>query len=180
MIVACPSCRQRFRHSVASPVAPATARCSACDERFPLLLPRASYRILGQEGSATVPVGSRVPLVAPGPAVVPPRTATAPRPVAIELPIHAPVPIPTRLEGEVGEEPLAPAPAESATRRRGPAPARALGEAVVAFTPCAAGAGLAYHFAGTLGQEPVTAATMGAAVGLLLGWACLLWITRGS
>jgi hypothetical protein len=57
---------------------------------------------------------------------------------------------------------------------------RAMLESVVALLPGGVGAVLAYHYAGPLGQDPITWAALGGAIGLLLGWACLLWITRGD
>ena len=57
---------------------------------------------------------------------------------------------------------------------------RSILESVVALFPCGIGAGMAYHFAGPWDQDPITWAALGGAIGLLLGWACLLWITRGD
>jgi hypothetical protein len=87
-----------------------------------------------------------------------------------------------------------PAPARSleAAVEAGPAPA-ALGpadrparggarspfvESLIALLPAVAGAGLAYDLAGRSNQDTIAWAALGGAVGLLLGWACLLWIGR--
>ena len=184
MIVACPSCRQRFRHAAPLPAPSTLARCSACDERFPLLAPRSPYRIVRQPVPVSEPVGSSFATRTPIPVVMPPPPPVAvlepPPPVAVEPPVHAPVSFRTLVSEEPQEQTPLPRPGVMPPPRRAPARGRALGEATVAFAPCAAGAGLAYHFAGALGQDPITATAMGAAVGLLVGWACLLWITRGN
>ena len=50
--------------------------------------------------------------------------------------------------------------------------------AAIAGVPAALCALLAYYLAGRQGQDPVAWSALGSAVGLLLGWACLLWIQR--
>ena len=55
---------------------------------------------------------------------------------------------------------------------------RAWVESLVPLVPCALGGVLTYHLAGPWGQDPVTWSALGAAMGLLVGWACLIWITR--
>jgi len=159
MIVACPSCQRRYRHDFVVAAAPPTARCSACDERFPLDRPKRSYRLVLPVRQS--PSGDLMP---PPPIAAPPleQQVSAEIPVGIEMPTASPVAIDTLVE---------PGPAS---------PLRAFGESLVALVPSGLGATLAYHFSGPLGQDPITWAALGGAVGLLLGWACLLWITHGD
>ena len=170
MIVACPSCQRRYRHDFVVAAAPPTARCSACDERFPLDRPKRSYRLV-QPGLQS-PSGDVMP---PPPIAAAPLEHQAERemPMGIDMPTGSPVAIDTLVE---------PGPAQAGSEAR-PRPAsrlRALGESLVALIPSGLGAALAYHFSVPLGQDPITWAALGGAVGLLLGWACLLWITRGD
>ena len=54
----------------------------------------------------------------------------------------------------------------------------AIVEFLVAVVPASGGAAMAYHLAERQSQDPITWAALGGAIGLLLGWACLLWIGR--
>jgi predicted Zn finger-like uncharacterized protein len=158
MIVVCPSCSTRYRHGAAAEaVAAATAECSRCDERFPLAPARRPYVIRGQQPAGVPP---RIAALAAGP--VP---GVADEAFAIDPPA-----------GPEHEQPAVATPAEAA-RRTAPG-SSAVTEALVAVLPAVAGAGLAYDLAGRQHQDPVTWAALGGAVGLLLGWACLLWIAR--
>ena len=53
-------------------------------------------------------------------------------------------------------------------------------DASIAVVPCGLGAGLAYYFAGSLNQDPIISAILGGVTGLLLGWACVLWIAHAD
>lgn len=200
MIVVCPCCQRRYRHDFAGDHAAPMAHCSACDERFPLALPKRTY-LLAEAGETTTaprfPIGMDAPaLSASTPAAaagegtviaddlsVSTHTETVSS-IEIELPAAGDHPLVEDLTGtaaeiaEVGPDAATDRDAEvrPGAARRG----RTLLESVVALFPCAIGAGMAYHFSGPYDQDPITWAALGGAIGLLLGWACLLWITRGD
>jgi hypothetical protein len=168
MIVACPSCHQRYRHEFDDGAAVTPAHCSGCDERFPLRRPKATYRVFA-ETLATAAVTDEPP-IAPAPAG-PEKAAT---PVAeeafeLEMPVGEEIPVETVVQPEEPQSAPAP-PRVTATQ--------SLVESLAAVAPTAGGAWIAYYFAGLLGRDPIAGAALGGALGLLLGWACLLWITR--
>ena len=151
MIVTCPSCQTRYRFRNGEGKAPSKARCSRCDEVFPLTPSTAAYRVVGAprhevrhapamaEGGASVPVPA-----APEPAMpaTAPQTAAAaetpavrpesPEPVVpppddldLDLPASAQ---PTTLDpGELSipQAIAAPPPAPAAKRSETPEPAEA-------------------------------------------------------
>jgi len=165
MIVVCPSCRQRYRHEIPIEAEPPLAHCSGCDERFELTPPKRSY-VLAQMLEAPVSsIEIDLPEVDPS-TLAPEVTSQALQPgtaAVVTEPVESmPVPV-------AEDKPT------SLTSRPG-----ALAESLVALVPCGVGAAIAYYLAGLQGQDPVTWAALGGAVGLLLGWACLLWITRGD
>ena len=104
------------------------------------------------------------------------------------------------LAGPVGvsKAPVPPADPESVVATDGPLPATAeagsagspeprsgprvsaILETAVVVIPCGLGAGLAYYFAGSLNQDPIISAILGGVTGLLLGWACMLWIAHAD
>jgi len=183
MIVVCPSCNRRYRHEMERPAAASVAHCSECDERFPLAPPKRTY-VLADAGTAPEPALPPFPVDRDLPPI-----ADAPGPTADDLtiPLEATPASPAEVEfPRVGGTDPEPAPAADAVPTESAAPGsprpsagrRALVESLVALVPCGIGAGLAYHLAGPAGQDPVTWAALGGAVGLLVGWACLLWITR--
>jgi hypothetical protein len=206
MIVVCPSCQQRYRHDHEAGATPAQAHCSACDERFALDRPKRAYRVVdaGSPAAAHPGVGSDDPLTgappvtidlpptaqdATGPdgvgadvprepdgteAIAPPPAATAPT-AETTVPEAVALPAATIAADEATVPEAIPGPAEKAPPRR-----ETLPEILVALFPCGLGAAMAYHLAGPRGQDPITWAALGGAIGLLLGWACLLWITRGD
>ena len=53
-------------------------------------------------------------------------------------------------------------------------------DASIIMVPCGLGAGLAYYFVGSLNQDPIISAILGGVTGLLLGWACMLWIAHAD
>jgi hypothetical protein len=196
MIVTCPACRSRYRCADQSQL-DATAHCSACDERFPLTAQRQSYR-LAQAGSS---VAATLTVAAVGGASLPPSTPPAdgvegtpapdpllegrPPEVHIDLQpaggelmpvVNLPMPdLPLPEMGPSSDEAENPEPGQSSGWLRLP---QTLGELLVALVPATLGGGLAYYFAGPFGQSPSLWAALGATMGLLFGWACLLWITR--
>ena len=170
MIVACPSCQKRYRHEFDDDRAVTPAHCSGCDERFPLARPKATYRVYA-ESLAVAPAAEPQPAATPGLA---PGGAEAAQPAAdvafeLEMPIGEEIPVETVVL------PAEPQPAATPPRLTA---TQSLVESLVAVTPTAAGAWMAYHFAGLMGRDPIIGAALGGALGLLLGWACLLWITR--
>jgi hypothetical protein len=171
MIVACPSCQQRYRHDFVVAAVPPTARCSACDERFPLDRKKHSYRLVQPDLHS--PLRDVMPPVPPAPTTPEAQPSDPAFDLGLEVPAGSPVAIDTVVDPDAVQ-------AEVETRSRRVSSLRSLGESLVALVPCGVGAVLAYHFSGPLGQDPITWAALGGAVGLLLGWACLLWITRGD
>jgi hypothetical protein len=200
MIVVCPCCQRRYRHEFEGDRASPVAHCSACDQRFPLALPKRTYVLA--EGGET-PTAPRFPLGMGAPAPSGSTRANAAedgRVIAADLSVSTPAETVSSVEIEL---PTAddPAGAEAVTgtateisqigpeaspdqaadaRPRAARRGGSLVESVVALFPCGIGAGMAYHFAGPWDQDPITWAALGGAIGLLLGWACLLWITRGD
>jgi hypothetical protein len=203
MIVVCPCCNRRYRHDFEGDRVAAVAHCSTCDERFPLAQPKRTYVLAAADSPSPVSVGT----AHAGPAVatrearadeggmragdlpVAATGATDPT-VEIDLPLddgdgaatdlaRVQSPLETALgadgEGvETSAEPTEASGPEAVPRTR------AMLESVVALLPGGVGAALAYHYAGPLDQDPITWAALGGAIGLLLGWACLIWITRGD
>ena len=162
MIVVCPSCQQRYRHTPENGGTATLAHCSACDERFPLERQKRAYLVVDAAPHASA--GLSDPLAGPAPASI----DMPPTGEGVTVPAQA--------------DPAASEATTPAARRPGTGarPGRKLLEGMVALLPCGLGAGLAYHLAGPRGQDPITWAALGGAVGLLMGWACLLWITRGD
>jgi hypothetical protein len=188
MIVVCPSCQQHYRHAFGACAAAIRAHCSACDERFDLAPPKRRYVLIDDALPPTVSsVEIELPRVETAGAF---GTGFAPEvsgePLEAAPPPEPAVASPVTLPAETAPAEAAPAEAASAESEPAAAAARAkprhgaLLESLVALVPCSVGGGLAYHFAGLLGQDPITWAALGGAIGLLLGWACLLWITRGD
>jgi hypothetical protein len=199
MIVVCPSCQRRYRHEFGPGAPAAFARCSACHERFRLERPKRSYVLVaaGTPAAALPPVAGDDPLMAtppvgidlppaPSPAAEPaaaelstsPETAAEPvaepaLPLDAEPPELAPEAVPQAAR-EATEEAI-----EDETSTEAPQGPRLL-EGLVVLLPSGLGAAMAYHLAGPRGQDPITWAACGGAIGLLLGWVCLLWITRGE
>jgi len=175
MIVSCPSCRQRYRHEFDVDVVSEPAHCSSCDEHFELAAPKRQYMVVAA-GSPPQPV--RVPVVQDG---VPSPDAVAASSIEIDLPAVEATAVFDAGVPAAETTPAAKPQGDSvpAVRRVASLPG-ALLEGLVALVPCGVGAGLAYHFAGPMGQDPITWAALGGAIGLLLGWACLLWITHGD
>jgi len=198
MIVTCPACRSRYR--CADPSQPdATAHCSGCDERFPLTSQRQSYRLARAGSTAAAALSVAAVEDAPLPTAptveipVVEESSPAPDPLleGLQPEVHrdlqfsggesAPVvdlPMPELPLPEMGpssDEAGIPEPAQRSGGLRLP---QTLGELLVALVPATLGGGLAYYFAGPFGQSPSLWASLGATVGLLFGWACLLWITR--
>jgi hypothetical protein len=67
MIVACPCCSTRYRHAEPAVVAGALAKCSRCDETFPLTEPRRAYLVLPvsrMPAGVPLPVGMDDPRLA--------------------------------------------------------------------------------------------------------------------
>lgn len=178
MIVVCPSCQQRYRHDFdAAQMAP-VAHCSACDERFELPRPKRAYVL----ASATAgPAAARHPVMPDRRPSTPASTGGAM--AGTEDARRLDIDLPPDRDGTTAAEPSVPTggpePAEPKEAKAGRRRSVVL-ESLVALFPCGVGAGVAYHFAGPLGQDPITWAALGGATGLLLGWACLLWITRGD
>jgi len=165
MIVACPSCRQRYRHEMPIEAESPLAHCSGCDERFELAPPKRSYVLAQMLDAPVSSIEIDLPEVDPS-TLAPELTSATLQPdaaAAVTAPAES-MPVPVACD-----EPA------SATSGLG-----TLSESLVALVPCGVGAAIAYHLAGLEGQDPVTWAALGGAVGLLLGWACLLWITRGD
>jgi len=166
MIVVCPSCRQRYRHEIPVETPAPRAHCSGCDERFDLTPQKRSYVLAA---TLTLAPTSTIEIDLPsadGATQYAPENAG--KPFTIEAATEA-------LEATL----VRPAAPEAEEAR--PATASrygAIGEALVALVPCGVGAAMAYHFAGLMDKDPITWAALGGAVGLLMGWACLLWITR--
>jgi hypothetical protein len=196
MIVVCPSCQRRYRHDFESDAAAPTAHCSACDERFRLTLPKRTYVLAAGGETSTAPrfpIGMGVPAAS---ASLQETGADDGRVIVDDLPVSTDaetvsgieIELPAADDLEPAEEVAEPAAeaaqlaSEASTDAR-PRAARRRGsilEPLVAFLPGGIGAGMAYHFAGPWDQDPVVWAALGGAIGLLLGWACLLWITRGD
>jgi len=53
-------------------------------------------------------------------------------------------------------------------------------EVLTAVVPAIGGAALAIHLAGQQNGDPLAWAALGGAVGMMVGWACLLFIRRGD
>jgi len=200
MIVVCPCCQRRYRHDFESDRSAPTARCSACDERFPLAPPNRSYVLAVGGETSTAP---RLPFGLDACAASATAEATGAddgrviaddlsvathaetvSSVEIELPAAddlSPTEDATETVAEVSRvEPAASAERVTDARPRAARLAGSILEGLVAFLPGGIGAGMAYHFAGPWDQDPVVWGALGGAIGLLLGWACLLWITRGD
>lgn len=200
MIVVCPCCQRRYRHDFDGDRSAPMAHCSACDERFPLAAPKRTYVLA--VGSET-PMAPRFPLGldASAASATPGATgaddgrviaddlsvsthAETVSSVEIELPAAGdPPPTEDAIEtaAEVSQvEPAASAEEATEARPRAVRRGGSILEGLVAFLPGGLGAAMAYHFAGPWDQDPVVWGALGGAIGLLLGWACLLWITRGD
>jgi hypothetical protein len=195
MIVSCPSCQQRYRHDFDVHAVGVEAHCTVCDEHFELAIPKRQYMVV-EAGSPPQPV--RMPVVqddVPGPAAAAAATsveielpaAETPDVFDVDTPAAEATPVAAMADtaslDEVVEDPAAGAvPQPDLLPEVWPTGSisGALLEGLVALVPCGIGAGLAYHFAGPMGQDPITWAALGGAIGLLLGWACLLWITHGD
>lgn len=204
MIVVCPSCRTRYRHEFDREAEESVAHCGGCDERFSLSEPKAPYRIMTPGLAAAVACAdvravsdvactSEVEIEIEVPADAPLDLAPIEQQATFEQPAPTepteswgppPEPLVDPAAGAQAELPAeADGYAEAVPDEAAPvAPTRggSLGEAALALVPSGLGAVVAYHAAGRLGQDPVTWASLGGAIGLLLGWACLLWITRGD
>lgn len=167
LIVACPSCRRRYRHEFQPERAP-MAHCAACDERFEPAPPRRQYVL--------VPGGAL-----PGPARVPAPAGMDDPLLEQQLSVSSSPPVTEETPEPQAEaaEPASTSPAVAPKRRFGKSVTAAL-EAAVAVIPCGIGAGLAYYFAGSLNQDPIISAILGGVTGLLLGWACMLWIAHAD
>ena len=180
LIVICPSCCRRYRHDFAAQAAQ-VAHCAACDERFEPVPAKRTYVLVpgGAVPAAGLPPtvsGMNDPLLAgklldaslgagfgaPTPVsvdAVTVRESTSPGPRSIGPALES--------DGPYGEG------------RIGPRVMAAL-DASIAVVPCGLGAGLAYYFAGSLNQDPIISAILGGVTGLLLGWACMLWIAHAD
>lgn len=189
MIVTCPACRSRYRCND-RPQADATARCSACNESFALGTQRRSYRLARSGSSVSDTLLVTALLEAPdvgeecGPSPDP-LLEGRPADTRIDMPIggsppisatvldHPELPLP-----EIGPPAKEAEPEIPAAKKGWMRLPQSVGELLVALVPAALGGGLAYYFAGPFGQSPSLSAALGATVGLLFGWACLIWITR--
>ncbi len=164
MIVICPSCSRRYRHEFEA-AATQVAHCAGCDERFDPVPAKRTY------------------VLVPGGAV--PAAGIPPPVIGMDDPLLAGQPIDTPPGAEFGAPPgLEISPAFESERPRsegriGPRIMAAL-DASIAMVPCGLGAGLAYYFAGSLNQDPIISAILGGVTGLLLGWACMLWIAHAD
>ncbi len=181
MIVVCPSCQQRYRHAATFAGVPPTARCSACDESFELSAPKRSYVMIAPGGPQLAPQERAV--------IAPPR-------FDMDLPTDgSPALVPdltAPFDSEVGVAPESVAASSAAAlparhgdratsdQAAGPARTRPWVESLVALVPGGLGGAIGYHAAGPPGEDALTWAMMGAAVGLLVGWVWLLWITRAD
>lgn len=106
VIVACPACRTRFRHAGVPESKTVKARCSRCNEVFPLEPAVAAYRVMATaEAAASSPVAGApspaaiaAPTAEPAPASGPEPLQPVPGPESagldVDLPAHG---------GEVGE-----------------------------------------------------------------------------
>lgn len=196
MIVACPACHTRYRHSDDSG-AGATAKCSQCSETFPLVAMRRGYALLPVPPTQ-VPVmaaagahdlGDRVPEIPPpadwpsaGPQEAPSAgsdwDATGPSAADIDELTGEPL-SGSELEQAARtqhEDHEAAAPAETGETRG--SSSSILAEIAVLLVPAALGAGLAYYLAGVQQADPVTWSALGAAAGFVIGWGGLLWMRR--
>ena len=168
LIIICPSCHRRYRHDFQAAAA-RVAHCAACDERFEpvpakrtyVLVPGAAVpgpgmlpAVIGTDDSllADNQLGAGALYLSPG---LESGDATETVPAALES------------DGLCSEDRIAPR-------------MTAVLEASVAVVPCGLGAGLAYYFAGSLNQDPIISAILGGVTGLLLGWACMLWIAHAD
>jgi hypothetical protein len=172
MIIACPSCHTRYRHGFGSgtAVVAVVAECSRCDEQFELPTARRTYILRGVDGGAA-PASVEVPLAvasSPAPSRNMPESED---PVADGLYAQPPEPGIEGADASVAEP--ASEELQSATTARS-----SIVELLISILPSVAGAGLAYDLASRRNEDPITWAALGGAVGLLLGWACLLWISR--
>ncbi len=186
LIVICPSCCNRYRHDFAADAAQ-VAHCAACDERFEPVPAKRTYVLVpgGAVPEAGIPptaIGMDDPLLA-GKLLDASLGAGsgAPTPVSTDAVMvresSSPGP------GSIGATETAPPALESegprSEGRIGPRIMAAL-DASIAVVPCGLGAGLAYYFAGSLNQDPIVSAILGGVTGLLLGWACMLWIAHAD
>jgi len=170
MIVVCPSCHTRYRHGSGAAATAALAECSLCEERFELAPARRTYVIRGNGHAATPSVPSdvaRSDAASAAPLAPPPEVSFTPA-----GPTDMPPPT-VEWSDSPGDEAAPPEPVKA--KRAG---STAAVELLIAILPAVAGAGLAYDLAGRQHEDPITWAALGGAVGLLLGWACLLWIGR--
>ena len=161
VIVICPSCQNRYRHDFQIDVAQ-VAHCGACDERFEPVPARRTYVL--------------VPATPLAPAGMPP-VASAPVAVGMHDPLREGKLLDAALAPEFPPVPESDGPHEAS--RFGPQLTAVL-ELAIAVVPCGLGAGLAYYFAGSLNQDPFISAILGGVTGLLLGWACVLWIAQAD
>ncbi len=178
MHVVCPSCHTRYRHEF-SGTAACTAHCSACDERFRPVAPKRTYVLVPGAGFPDVgpgpghdsPIGMDDPTLAgqTNEAVHAGARGLADPLMDLEIPAD-----------DVALTDPTENPAERTAGKRTGHGSTTLIEALVAVTPCALGAGLAYSFAGSLNRDPTVSAILGGVTGLLPGWACLIWITIGE
>lgn len=161
MIVQCPSCHTRYRHD-AEAFEAILAECGNCEETVPLVATKRRYALLSPQTTCRV-VEDR--------AVLEPAASEAVSPVAGRVD-EAPDTLPESIESV--EKP------ESSGRPARERPDSGPADLGIALAPSAIGAVLAYYLAGQQNQDPVTWAALGGAMGLLLGWACLLWIRRND
>ena len=151
MTILCPSCHTRYRFPHGhSHDSDSRGQCSHCDEQFPLEQAPRTYVMLPPRN---MPIGMDDPSLAAKVGV----PAGSPQPSDVTLPAP-PSPGPAT---SAGEQPDAP---------------RKVWPGVLAMVlTTAAGARLAYHF----GQgAPVAWSALGGALGVLVGWGCILWIQR--
>ena len=156
MIVTCPSCCRRYRHDFQADAAQ-VAHCAACDQRFEPVAAKRTY------------------VLVPGGAV--PEFGSPPTAIGMDNPLLAG----QLLDASPGPESIA-ALESDGPRSEGRIGSRVMAalDASIAVVPCGLGAGLAYYFAGSLNQDPIISAILGGVTGLLLGWACMLWIARAD
>ncbi len=180
MIVICPSCRNRYRHDFAADAAQ-VAHCAACDERFEPVPAKRTYVLVPgaavpRAGILPTAIGMGDPLLA----------GTLPD-ASVDAGFGAPTPVSTDAVTVGQSSSPGPGSIGPALKSDGPHRERRIGtrvmaalDASIAVVPCGLGAGLAYYFAGSLNQDPIISAILGGVTGLLLGWACMLWIAHAD
>lgn len=173
MIVACPSCRRRYRHEFQLAQ---LAHCGACDERFEPAPPRRQYVLVP---GGPIPAAGRIPAAA---GLDDPLLGETVGVSSDPVPSACPGPVPATDSLLSATDEAGPESQETAAvpeSQFGPRVTKLL-EASVAVVPCGLGAGLAYYFSGSLNQDPIISAILGGVTGLLLGWACVLWIAQAD